>query len=158
MVTMDLWYKVPNLQWWALHTYTVQYAVSRHAASLLLRPEHLTCTKHTAMVHQAVLKQHAGATASGVISAVGCSQLCGRNPNNDIIRGFPKRVFTFLAMVYMPAVQWGKYKKTKIDIDSLIIEVQRRPSLYDTEPPAYRHAEKMGHLWIGHRHSPGNVG
>ena len=42
----------------------------------------------------------------------------------------------------------GKNKKTRVDIDSLIIEVQKRPSLHDTEHPSYRDAEKTGNLWM----------
>ena len=42
----------------------------------------------------------------------------------------------------------GKNEKTRVDIDSLIIEVQKRPSLYDTKHPSYRDAEKTGNLWM----------
>ena len=42
----------------------------------------------------------------------------------------------------------GKDKvRRKIDIDKLIIEVEKRPSLYVPEHPSYRDAEKSANLW-----------
>ena len=75
---------------------STQYAVrsEQRAVSFLLPPVHLTCAKHTAAARRAVLWQYAAAIASGAIFTACCSQLRGGNPNNDVISGFPKHVFS----------------------------------------------------------------
>ena len=57
------------------------------------------------------------------------------------------RVFCYGVHVH-GTMSMGKNKKTRVEVDSLIIEVQKRPSLYDTEHPSYRDAEKTGNLWM----------
>ena len=111
------------------HTYAVQHAVCNElcTVSFLLPPVHLMCAKHTAVVHQAALEQHGAAITFGVIFAARCLQLCWENPNNDIIQGFPKQVFSHLCYGVHVHGTVGTNQKTKIDTKSLIIEIQKEP-------------------------------